>query len=529
MRFRHKLLLMPALAALFVLALLGTSVEMGRRTGALMERIQTGHAPAVTLTRDLEGYLDQTQRILEEGVRKRDEDALERADKRAARFRERLGEEKDNPVVTAAWREALLRDFDGWLHEARYVSALMMADDSTAAARMAQVQARFDTLQHQLAETTHAQQDAQAEAFAAVQGLHVRTRQVMLGLGLSCVVLLVGASLWLADQMTRPLAQLTAVAGRIAAERDLTVEVPVSGTDEVGQLAASFRAMVTQLRTMASTLRQESSALSGVVHALQDVSRRQAETLEEQAVSLGETSRTVQEIRQTSQQASAKAGQVLAEAAEAERAGQEGQRALEASVGQLESLQAEVDGVARAIQGLSGHAGRASQVVLQVKDLADQSNMLALNAGIEATRAGDSGRSFAVVAREMRSLANQSLKSTGDIKSILVDLAGAISGTVERTGAGSARMSGGIGEVRAIGERLQALTQVVQESSRAAREIVASVSAQDAGIAQISGAIQAQGAMMSSLSEATLQAEITVDRLASTFQRLEAALGGFKV
>ena len=144
------------------------------------------------------------------------------------------------------------------------------------------------------------------------------------------------------------------------------------------------------------------------------------------------------------------------------------------------------------IQRLSESAREIGGITLTVKDLADQSNMLALNAAIEAVRSGEHGKSFAVVAREIRSLADQSIQATTRVGEILSALTRSIGAAVTSTNLSNKGMEAGLADVRSSGDNLRELSGMTRQSAASVRQIAAAVSQQHAGIGQILTAVTAQ-------------------------------------
>ncbi|HLL05022.1 MAG TPA: methyl-accepting chemotaxis protein [Myxococcaceae bacterium] len=529
MKFKYKLLLGPAFAALFLLLILGLSNWVSRRNEALLSNIETGYVPAVALSRDLDRLLSRLQRELQDAVAAEDEELLGQASRLPHEFEARLDSERYNPVIPSERREALRRQFVAYASHALSTSRRLMRREPAAMDALPEMTQRYNATRQLLEELVRSEQRALTDAFAEARALHHSSRRTMWLMGALCVVLLGVLSLWFAAQLSRPLTHLTALAARIATQKDLTVRVEVRSRDEVGRLAESFAQMVEQLRTMALSLRSVVDELAGTIRSLTRLTSHQSEALERQARSLTEASATIQEIYQTSTVAAGKAEGVLSVAVQAEKAGTQGQHSLELSIQELQALSAEVNALVGSISGLTGQTSQAGDIIQRVKGMADQSHMLALNAAIEASRAGEAGKSFAVVAREIRLLADQSLRSTNHIREILADLQGSIGNTVRNTEHSSQRMEAGITQVRKLGEQLRELTHVVQESSRAAQQIVASVGQQNAGITQMTSVINDQQKMMQELHEATTEGHQGVERLNLSFQRLQEVVGGFRV
>jgi methyl-accepting chemotaxis protein len=529
MRFKYKLLSLPALAALFLLAILGLSSLLTRHDAVLLTRLQTGHTPAVALGRDLEVLLVRLRHAFLEAVSSGDERRLGEADEVARRFLAKLEEARANPVLSRERREALREHFQAYVTHARATSLSLLRREPSAWDALPEMNARHERARALLEEMMRHEQESLAAAFTEARALHRRSERWRWMLGGLCVLLLGGLSLWLSSQLSRPLSHLTRLAARIAFERDLTVQVDVRSNDEVGELAASFGQMVYQLRSMALALQEVVGELTEIIQRSTQHTQESATTLRHQANSLIEASAAVRQIRDTSEVAARKAEGVMEVALQAEQAGSETQISLAHSVQGLVALQMAVANIVNTISELTGQTAQAGEIVGRVKDLADQSNVLALNATIEAAHAGETGQSFTVVARQMRSLADQSLRSTVHIREILNRMMAAIRTTVSTTEGGSQQMESGFEQMRILGERLQALTEVVQQSSRAAQQIVATVGQQNEGISQMSYLLTRQQKAMELLVESTQQGQGSVERLNATFQRLKAVVDGFRV
>jgi methyl-accepting chemotaxis protein len=321
----------------------------------------------------------------------------------------------------------------------------------------------------------------------------LRTAALAAGAGLALAGLF---SFLLARRVVRSVVRLTEISGRIVSEGDLTQLIDVISDDEVGQLAESFSAMVEALRGALTTLRGSAGTLEGAIGKLQQTVEEQTQFMSKQATSLQQTQVTAQEIKQTSVIAAEKAQQVLQVAERADEIGRAGEGAVGRTLGGLGEIGRQAAAVGEEIQRLRENARKIGGITLTVKDLADQSNMLALNAAIEAVRSGEHGKSFAVVAREIRSLADQSIRATSQVGEILGELTRSIGSAVSMTGQSTRRMEAGLTEVNASGDSLRELSGIARENVSAVRQIAAAVSQQNAGIAQIFAAVNDQMTMM---------------------------------
>ncbi|WP_225408676.1 methyl-accepting chemotaxis protein [Stigmatella hybrida] len=314
--------------------------------------------------------------------------------------------------------------------------------------------------------------------------------------GLAMMVAAMGTFL-VARIVTRPLVALSGMVGRIIHDRDLSQPLPVQASnDEVGQLASAFALMLGHLRDTTASLQNGMRVLNNTVSELNQASRHQERNIARQAAALQQTQVTAQEIKQTSLLAAEKADTVLSVASRAEDVGRSGEAAISSSLGGFEGLQEQVAQMAQSIARLNERTQQIGGITQTVKDLADQSNMLALNAAIEAVRSGEHGKGFGVVAREIRSLADQSIQATERVRDILGDISQAILSTAKMTEQGYTRMEEGLGQVRASGENLRELSTIVHDNAAAVRQIAAAVSQQNAGISQIFGAVTDLSTMM---------------------------------
>lgn len=279
-------------------------------------------------------------------------------------------------------------------------------------------------------------------------------------------------------------------------------------TDEIGDLAFALNSVLSKLRQIPETLASSASRLMAAGKELSEANSEQQQSLNQQAAAIQETQVTSQEIKHTSQMTSERAESMLRVARRAEELGHEGEAAIEQSMQGLSTIQGFVDAMQVKLNRLAESATQIGEITEAVKDMADQSNLLAVNAAIEAARAGDNGKGFAVLAREIRALADQSVKSTTRIRTILGEVIGAIRAAATMVEQGSRDIQGGLERMRASSNSLRELSRLSQENSSAMRQIVAAVNQQNAGISQIFSAI----ADLSQIMDGTLR------RLESTQQ-----------
>ena len=339
----------------------------------------------------------------------------------------------------------------------------------------------------------------------------------------------IGLSLLFARQLVASVLRLTEVSARVVSEGDLTQKIESTSDDEVGQLTRSFARMVEALREALTALKESAKALGEAAGDLHTTVARQSEFISRQAAALQETQVTAQEIKQTSTLAAEKARAVLKVAERADEVGRAGESAVERSVGGLSEIGRRAVEVGDQINLLSESARQIGGITATVKDLADQSNMLALNAAIEAVRSGEHGKSFAVVAREIRSLADQSIQATRRVGEILSQLQQTIGSAVTISHQSNKGMEAGLVEVRASGTNLRELVDITRENVAAVRQIASAVSQQNAGIGHIFTAVTDQLAMMEQVRGGLDSTNRASDKLRSVAEGIAGTLARYRL
>jgi methyl-accepting chemotaxis protein len=344
-------------------------------------------------------------------------------------------------------------------------------------------------------------------------------------------MLLAGLGAWLlAYGLTRPISKLSEVVGRIVREGDLTQQIQVSTRrDEVSELAGAFSGMMSHLRESTASLQQGTRVLGQTVAELTAAASQQERNLSRQAAALQETQVTAQEIKQTSMMAADRSQAVLGATSRARGVGTAGEATVSASLQGFEQLREQVGRVAGSISALSDRTQQIDGITQTVKDLADQSNMLALNAAIEAVRSGEHGKGFGVVAREIRSLADQSITSTARVREILEDIRRGIQATVALSEEGQRRTETGLTQVRASGDSLRELAGIIQDNANAAQQIAAAVTQQNAGVAQIFTAVTDLSRMMEETMQGLKGTQRTTETLRDVAQRMEVVASTYRV
>jgi methyl-accepting chemotaxis protein len=312
----------------------------------------------------------------------------------------------------------------------------------------------------------------------------------LLGGGILAVLLATAVSLLIARAITAPLQNVVAASERIA-QGDLSgASLEAKSTDEVGRLSWAFNRMVESLRGMAGQTLGVTQALGSATSQILASTQHQAASTGEQAAAVHETTATMEEISRSGGQIAEKAQQVAAQAEATSAASQQGMSAIQTTTRSMDAIQEQAEAVAENIVALSEKTQAVGEIIATVNDIAEQSNLLALNAAIEAAAAGEQGRSFSVVANEMKNLADQSKEATVQVRSILGDIQKGINTSVMLTEEAVKRVESGKQQVAIAEDTIRQMAESILESIQAFQQIVAATSQQQIGFEQVTQAVQ---------------------------------------
>ncbi|NLL09639.1 MAG: methyl-accepting chemotaxis protein, partial [Methanomicrobiales archaeon] len=247
------------------------------------------------------------------------------------------------------------------------------------------------------------------------------------------------------------------------------------------------------------------------------------------ASAVNETSATVEEVRKTSEVTNQKAKTVSEKSQAVNQVVKSGQTSVEEIISGMNQINQQMESIASNVIHLSEQSQAIGEIIVSVTDIAEQSNLLAVNASIEAAKAGEFGRGFGVVAQEIKSLAEQSKQATTNIRNILTDIQRGISSTVISTEQGTKTVATGMKLTKDAQEAIAVLSQGISDAARAGIQITASSQEQVVGMDQISIAMENIRTAAQNNLEVTRQVEKTARDLHDLGNNLKEITERFRV
>jgi methyl-accepting chemotaxis protein len=366
-----------------------------------------------------------------------------------------------------------------------------------------------------------------AEAVALSSRSLWNTGGLMVGM---VVLIMIVTYFLLRNIVLKPLSKMSDISRDIAkGEGDLTKRVPSEGSDEIAHMGGYFNEFIEKLQQMIKKVAHVTDKVASASVELSATAEEISKGTDTLTSRASQTAAAVEEMNATVGQVAQNSGKAASLAQDTVKTAQEGGSVVSSTISGMQQLSDAVSNSATIISDLGKSSDQIGEIVRTIEDIADQTNLLALNAAIEAARAGEQGRGFAVVADEVRKLAERTTKATKEIGDMIRQIQHDTRGAVDSMQQGTQKVTAGVDLVNKTGEALSQIVRMVSESADMIRQIAVASEQQSVATQQIASDIENVAKVTKESSSGAHESAKASQDLSQLAVELQGIVGGFKI
>jgi len=462
---QFKILLIPIVGVIGFLIYLAVTFSTMNTAESLLGQAQKVEFPLLQIADKSIVNLDKIKETLGSAVTTGEAELLETANSLANQFKKKIEQGNGLSNASDVILRTILVSFNDYYSNAHKLSSELVdgtADFSKLGERSQAMKSQLSTLQKQLNNFQSHQSTAFDNALNEVILSSQQASTIGLIVALITIAILFAVAIPISNAIRANLSGIISSLKNIAQDNgDLTVRLSTNSTDDFGDLVYWFNSFIEKLQGVISDVVQTALPLANTATTINQLSQKSMQTFDNQKQSVEQSQLSVSDMTQSVSSITSSAASAAEAAANANKESERGKEVVENTVDNIQELAVNINDLSVTILKLETDANSVNVVLEVIKGIAEQTNLLALNAAIEAARAGEQGRGFAVVADEVRNLASRTQKSTEEINLMLEQLQSAAQAAVAMMEQSKEKVDTSVECANIAGESLVLITDTV--------------------------------------------------------------------